>query len=572
MFDTSGYPSLSKADVKGITPYEIEAMAGKGYGEEAFVWRQMMMGSLSGVEEETLFDLLLSTAKGPTADKSMRLTEQNIGPNKSHFIPYILEMKEDVINANAFVIESAQANPNAGSTVDGITYRDNSWEITITNTGSEYGSNLPNIEDFFLPGESAIITHQSDTGSLLKPVMWVEKAISADAGGVHKAKIYLHAPYTDAEWALLTSDEQAIYQPGAGAVVICGSNSVSDYEPWAHNQPANISRRVHAYWPQTYRFTRTWDDEFEKYLNYIQEGKVNFYLEKFRTLPMAEQNKRMYAAYRRKWFNSMFYGQPKTQGQSVEDYQTSLAKVYDPRNAGSFIHYKSENVGIRGQLEACNRVIDYKGGRLNFNTLAELLYQLARHRTTKKGMTVEDIDCFTDRHNAARIESLMMDYYRRKYNVTAEVKFVKDEPLRIETGSKTHRTLWVKRSYELPEFNLVLHVYVVKAFGDERLHYPTNSRHLSNRLWFLDFSDLQIGIQATASRRSKTPDLETDPDFKDIIKANITHYELESVTCVPMVHNEDCNLMVENFSDACPLFTANPCSAQESSTSVSVSA
>lgn len=570
MFDVEDYPSLSKADINGITPKWIEDRANDGYGEEAFVWRQMVMGGLSGVAEDSLAELLLSRAKGPNSDASIKLTEQKIGPVKSFFLPYFLRGKEDVINANAFVIESAEVNGNAGSTVDGTTFSAGSWAITVTNTNSEWGSNLPNLENMFLPGESVIVNNLSDSGAVQRPVMKVEHAINANSGGVEKATVYLAPPFTDAEWGALTSDQKAVYQPGAKSVVILGTNSVSDFESYCHNQPAFLSQRVHAYFPQTSRFTRSWDEEYESYLKYILEGNVNEYLRRFRVLPLAEQNRRMYDTYRRKWINSVFWGDVSNQQQSVEGYK-SMPHITDPRT-GTFIHYKSESTGLYRQLQACNRVIDNQGSRLNFNTVEELLYQLKRHRETRKSMTVEDIDVFTDRHNATRIESLMHRYYQKKYGVTTYVKYENDEPLRINTGSKNHRTLWNKKSYELPDINVVLHVFVHNWFSDNRLHYDPSIRSASNMMWFIDWSDFTLGILETNKRKSETPDIDTDPDFACTMKANKTFHDMESTTWCPFVGEESQHLIIENFSDDCPVFTAQTCAAQESSTSASVEA
>jgi hypothetical protein len=96
--------------------------------------------------------------------------------------------------------------------------------------------------------------------------------------------------------------------------------------------------------------------------------------------------------------------------------------------------------------------------------------------------------------------------------------------------------------------------------SDHKIHFAnTGNPTRGNNMWFVDWSDIEIGVSEVNSRRSNTPDLETDPDFKCIIKANITHYEMESVKATPMVHDETRHLIIENFSDDCPDYNVQVC-------------
>jgi len=450
LIDVDDYPSLTKANINGITPQWIEDRAADGYLEAAFLYRQALMGGISGVRESSLLDLLLSRAKGSKSGVS--LTRQSIGPSKSFFLPYILREKEDIINAYAFVIESGQANGNAGATVDGISYHSGSWELTVTNSNAELiGSDIKNIERFFLKGEHVVVLNLSDSGAAQEPYFVIENAINANAGDVQKAKVYVRPLITESTWSGYTNNQKAVYQPEAGVVQI-GANSVSDYESWCQNQPTDLSRRLQAYWFGTSRFTRTWDDEYEKFLKYIFEGKVNIYLERFKQLPATEQNKRMYQLYLRKWMTSVFWGQPINENQTVETYQ-SLPQVTDPRT-GTFLHYKAQPIGLYPQLQACNRVIDNQGQPLNFNVLEEQLWSLKRYREGRTGQTVEDIDVIVDRYNFNRIKSLMGQYYQKKYGTTWEKHFGPNDAIKMGED----RSLWYRQSYEFDEVGVVLHV------------------------------------------------------------------------------------------------------------------
>lgn len=564
------YPTLTKASIAGATPGWIEAAKDKGYGEAAFLYRQALMGGLTGVRESNLVDLLLSRTKGKNS--GIHLTQQSIGQSKSFFMPYILREKEDIINAYAFTIVAGQVNPNAGTTVDGITYHDGSWEVTVGNSdGLEFGeqghaakykSEIKEIQRFFLKGEHVLVLNLSSGGAAQNPFFVIENAVRVDE---NSCKVYIRPLVTETEWGTWSNGEKAVYQPTAGVVQI-GANSVSDYESWCQNQPVDMSRKLEAYWFQTSRFTRTWDDEYEKYLKYILEGKVNVYLEKFKHLPSTEQNKRMYQLYLRKWMTSVFWGQPINENQTVENYQ-SLPQVTDPRT-GTFLHYKANAVGLYPQLAAKNRVIDNAGEKLNFNVIEEQLYALKRYREGRTGGTVEDIDVMTDRYTANRIHSLMGQYYQKKYGVTWQQHFGPNDP--IKAGE--NRTLWYRRSYELDEIGCVLHVIQEPWMSDFRSHFPAEIRNRANFMWFIDWSDFTLGVAETAKRRSKTPDLETDPDFKCVIKANYTHYDMESTTWTAMIGDESSHLIYTNFSSDCPIYTTQVCPAFSSETSESTSA
>lgn len=561
LIDVDDYPTLTKANINGVTPQWIEDRAADGYLEAAFLYRQALMGGVSGVRESNLVDLLLSRAKGKKS--GVHLTEQNIGKSKSFFLPYILREKEDVINAYAFQITGGVANANAGTTVGDITYHPGSWKVTVTNSdgisfgdgdhAARYKSDIKEIQRFFLQDEHVVVLNLSSAGAAQEPYFVIENAVRVNETS---CDVYIRPLVTATGWASWTAAQKEVYQPTAGVVQI-GANSVSDYESWCQNQPVDMSRRLQAFWFGTSRFTRTWDDEYEKLLKYIFEGKVNIFLEKFKQLPATEQNKRMYQMYLRKWMTSVFWGQPINEHQTVETYQ-NLPQVTDPRT-GTFLHYKANAIGLYPQLQACNRVVDNQGQPLNFNVIEEQIYALKRYREGRTGQTVEDIDVMVDRHTANKIHSLMGQYYQKKYGVTWQQQFGPNDPIKFGEN----RSLWYRRSYEFDEAGVVLHVIQEPWMTDFRSHFSPGIRNRANFMWFIDWSDFTLGIAETAKRRSETPDLESDPDYKCVIKANYTHYDMESTTYCPMIGDESSHLVYTNFSDDCPTYTATVCPALE---------
>jgi hypothetical protein len=540
----SQYPSLTKADVKALTPDELVNLAAIGYGEAHMLYRQALLGRLSGVRESSLYDLLLSRVKKV---KRSEFAIQGRG-GRSFFAPWILEEREDNINITSFAITAGIANPDAGTTVGGIAYHAGSWKITVANSSSPYATQVNQPHRYFLKGEHIIVLNLSSEGAAQNPVFVVENAVNNDGT---TGFVFIRPLFTTAGWNALTSDQKAVYQPTLGVAQL-GANSVSDYESWCENQPVELSRRMVYHWLQTMRFTRTWDDEMEKYLDYIFAGNVNPYLDRFRELPMSEQNKRQFALYQRKLMATLFWGQKIDENQTVEGYQ-NLPQIVDPRT-GTFIEYKTNLEGIYPKLDQGGRVIDYAGAGLDFNVLEEQLYSLKRHREAEGG-TVEEIDVMVDRHTANRIKSLMTRYYQAKYGTSWQQHFGSNEAVRFDQN----KVLWNRQSYEFDEAHVVLNVLVEEAMSDFRLHFPTQIRSRGNFMWFLDWSDISLATTNSASRTSATPDLATDPEFKCTIKANITRYEMESVTMTPMIGDESRHLVLTNFSDDCPRYAVQTC-------------
>lgn len=543
--------SLSRANIRALTPQRIEDLARDGYMEAAFVWRQMMQARLAGVREDALLDLLVSRVKGIRGER----TNQSVGKNKSFFLPYILRWQEDVINSNAFVIVGGSVG-GAGSSHPGA------YTITVENTASQFTSIIPRLDRYFIRGETVITLNLGAAAEAQTPVMNIISSRDVSVPGTPRAEVVLEPPFSPAHYnanILPNVPLRDLYRPADGIVQI-GTNSVSDYESWCHNQPVDLSRRTKAYWPQTARFTRCWDDKYEEYLEYIMAGNVNPYLELFKELPMAEQNKKMFANYQKKWRNTMFYGQSINENQTVEEY-TKLPHVNDPRT-GTFIEYKSNAEGIRTQLARCGRVLDLGGAALNVNDLEQLLYTIKRNREVD-GATVVDIDLMTDRATANKFKGLMSRYYQVKYGQSHDVNIGKAEPIMFGD-----QVVWQKQSYEFDEVHVRLNIITENAFSDWKEHWAalgnsvysgTPLSYRANQMWLLDWGDIEIAVTDVAARKSNTPDLATDPDFKCIIKANITHYEMESVTATPIIESENRHLIIENFSNDCPTYQAQVC-------------
>jgi hypothetical protein len=555
--------SLTKADITGLTPATIDSMLANTAIDEAFLYRQMMLARISGARENSLMELMMSRITNVKGE----LTKTSLGPNKSFFLPYILREQEDNINVNAFQIDTvgdAGTTPlvpaSAGSTVSGVYIPTHAWQITVRGTDSAFYTQVSKIARYFLPEEYVAVMNNDGGGNTQEPyfkIIAAEDYVDASEPSIPKARVIIAPNVTEAGFGnIAVVPDPTVFQPVNG-VVMLGVNSISDYESWCHQQPTEMSKRVIAHWHQTSRFSHCYDDVTKEYLKRIMDGKVNPYLQKFKELPLSEQNRRQFAVYERKLMNSFWYGQPIDENQTVETYQ-QLPKIYDPRKPDTFLEYKSNAIGVKEQLRACQRIVDRGGQPIDFNFLEESLYNLKRYREADGG-SVEQIDCFTDRFTAQRIRSLMSDVYKNRYGVQWTREWRPME--KIEFGQQV---LFNYQSYSFDEAGIMLNVFVHPFFSDFKLHFSGNNTPAGlstrgNQLIMVDWNDLQWGVMGTASRTSRFPNLETDEDFQCRIKANIETVEMQSVSWSPIIEDPKRHLIWENFSDACPEMDVENC-------------
>lgn len=549
--------SLTKATITGMTPKEIVDLKDKAYAESQ-MYRQLMVSRLTGVRENNLYDLLLSRMKGVKGE----ITKQTIGKNTSYFLPFFLRYQEDFINANNFEITAGVPDPNRGKTVGGVYHPRSAWLITVSSKALTGGTDaklsyletgITNLGRYFLPGESVIAMNLGAGDTVNEPIYKIIQAESGTLNDSPVAYVVVEPNRTESWWDAAESNAKAPFEITDGVVAV-GANSVSDYEAWCHNQPVDQSKRVVAHWPQTCRYTHCYDEEYEKYLAEIMKGNVNVYLEKFKEMSLSEQNKRQYAAYQRKLMNTVWFGQPINEKQTVEGYK-DLPKVYDPRNANTFIEYKSNCLGIRTQLAACDRRVDYENAPLNMNALEQQCYALKRFREVDGGYA-GSIDFMTDKGTAAKFRRIFADYYKKVYGLTWQREFSPTELIKFGD-----QVMWEYQSYQFEETGITINIITDPFFADNKEAFiAAGMGSRGNMLVAIDWNDLELGMGDFQKRKTITP-TEDDPDFRCIISMNKTMTDLESCKLTPIVNDPKRSLIIENFSDACPTYTYSACAA-----------
>lgn len=565
--------TVTRASIQALKPSDIEGDFWKEKGMDRIV-ANTKEARMTGVPESALTDLLLSSMAPIN-----RITLSD-SPQGSVIAPYILKPQRHRVNANYWKLIEGQAAPGAGTGVP-----QSAWLLTIGNhddgeTTRKYNwaSPLVDIEKYFLPGRYVSIiwttgtakTDQKVHRGVFKILSSSRATVNVDGTGGNtpeeRAHVVVEPNVSAATWkkwqdsvtagdgdAAANAKNIAGYNPGVGkttGMVQMLSNSVSDYENWCDQDPAENTWKLKAFWCQTIRRTHCYNEEYVKAL---MATHTTASFKKFRQLPLAEQRKRQMALAERAWWNTCFFGQEIDDNQQVETYD-QLPKVVDPADTNCLIEYKANTVGWLKQLEQCGRVTGLMGKPLDLDQIKEMLYRLKRHREAGGGAEVTRIDAFTDRWTAGNILVVMIDYYKKKYGANTERFYKPGEALKFQG-----QVLWNYNVYEFPEEGVELAVIHDRFFDDLVSASPQAQKTAGRYLWLLDWSDLWLGVGGARSVARKTN--EADNMYNCVIQPVVTHYQLYSETICAGMDDPNRSAIITDFSDECPAISVQGCSA-----------
>lgn len=552
--------TLTAATITGLTPATFEAMANTEYNL-ARVIAESLEARAVGVVPRSLNELLMSRIKevGKGEIQKRKVGKQSI------IMPFTYRRRRTNVASDYFSITGGTANVNAGTTTGGVTYPTSAWDITVGLGPSPYASSLTSIEKYFLPGQYVFVENLDDAGAAgaRTAYMTAFKIIRAVNATSTTATITIAANYTTAGWAALSAGQKAVFQPTFGVVQI-GTNNVNDFESWCYNEASELSQSLIADWHQTSRYTQCHNDEYDRILNEITNGKVNEFLSTFQWMPLAEQNKRHRLQFEKKWMNSIFYGQRIDEKQAPDTYD-ELPQVVDPDD-GTVYEYKANALGIRTLLAAESQVIDAAGGPLDLDLLFSLAYDIKRNREVD-GSTVTVVDFMTDKDTAHAIDIVLLKHLRDTfgYNVT---QFY--EPGKVLDASGVVKFTYKK--YDIPQIGFQIAIFVDQYFTDRVTQFGDGSggsngsvdfKSRGRAIWAIDWSDMDIGIVATnTAKREYRGETYANANslFSCVITPNTKHYELRSTTWTVRLGDAKRSLMIENFSlSDCPTLTLNAC-------------
>lgn len=529
--------TLTRASITALTPTALENFGVLEVDAHRIIGNEKELRR-TGVREKTLRDLLLSRMVG--------LPRTNLGTNRQSIIaPFVLKPQRHNVNSNWWTLVAGAADPAAGTG----TVHAGSVRFTVRNSGGQFSTALVDLEKYFLVGRYiAVLTRDPVTQVGRKLQFKITASVNADSGGVEQALITVEPPYSAAGWVALSAAQKAVFEPHDG-IIINLANSVSDYESYCYQYPAENTLKLRDFWVQTIRTTWCYSDEYIKALN---APLTSSYWKKFATLPLAEQRKRQGYQDERDFFNTVFYGQRITEKQTADTY-TQLPQVVDPLNTTCLLEYKANTLGIRTQLSDCGRVIDFQGAPLDLDLLKELLYAVKRHREIDSG-TITRLDGFTDRFTFGLVRKVMIDYYKDSYGADTTRFYQPKQALVFQ-----NQVLWDYDIFEFPEDGFELALFRDDYFDDHLSAFPTAMKAAGRQLLIIDWSDVNLGVGNTRSVNRQTNI--ADNAYNCVIQPNVTRYQLKSQQLAVMVEDPNRHLIMENFSGDCPIITATTCAA-----------
>ena len=560
--------TLTNASITGLTPENFKALAGTETNL-AQVIAQSAEAKILGVKESNLSILLKSSIKNlKGALNKVSYSEQSV------ILPYIQRRQRRRLNANYWRIVAGTDCAAAGTVVDGVSIPSDAVDLTFDlgdspwQSNSRYGGHKdggPNeVNRYFLPGMT-LIAHSWDTNAgaasqtAITQHYQIVRAEDAQGSGVQKAKVTVFP---------LGKTAPAVKLLKYGVAVLA-ANNISDYEAWCENQPVDNNLGLLINWFQTTRESRTTSQIYRETLQKILDGKINPWDQTFNFLSIAESNKRAAQMSERAWLNSVFFNDYLSSAQTPETY-TSLPTVSDPEDPTCTLEYKANALGIYTMLKESGRVKDMDNGNINFIQLFEDMYELKRHREAD-GDSIGVIDVMTDRETANYLFELFTKYFKDRYGWSTD-RFAKlNQKLTYNNLVNFEYDL-----YDVPDASCQLAVFRDQFFDDQIFAYnyasstagpgATGSDATSNLgspdssvtgpsfknrarvLWFLDWSDVQVGVGGTSSVTRKSPDPETDRLYKCRISSNQTEYNLRSTKWTVFCDRPDRHLLIENFS------------------------
>lgn len=554
--DASCGCTLSAMTITGLTPTDIANLADSEIDVARLVL-EAREAKILGVPERGLEMLL----KGKIQNIKPEMVIQKIS-GQSIIQPFIMRSQPSFINDNYFKIDAGVPTPGAG--VGNVPA--SSWDLTLELGGAWINDGgISKLEQSFVVGHTLIVhtwdNIQSKTALTLQFV--ITASVNADAGGVFKAKVSVVPNLSAADWAALTLAQQNTYHPTFG-VAQTAANNVDDYESDCNQQRSDLNRRIILNWIQTSRNTICTQMSYEEVLDAILSGKVNNYLKGFKYVDLANQEKQKMARYKREWMNSVMYGQI-INGNQTEALWRNLPPVLDPLDATCQLGVHANALGFFTLLNNCNRVIDLGGGKLSLDYIINtVLYPLRRNREAD-GDSIKVLDSMTNRYMSSKIFQAMTAYYQAKYH--AEITIYAKIGEKIEFDGM----LWFTYNvYDIQDAGVQWAVYVddyfndfVDSFNQSIVGWDFKTR--ANSIWFIDWSDIAIGVMKTNQVVRKYPDMGGIPEiYKCVMRPNVSTYRMNSQTFTPLLDRPNRHLIIHNMTFDCPITSATTCSVPQS--------
>lgn len=543
-----GCSCFTKATFQDLTPSIYETQGTTAYGSNR-IYANAKRARMVGVQPTILNSFLMGAVK----DVKQPIQKVAVSNDKFVNLPYSVRYRTANISNEYFQIT---AGVTAGA--DGL------WDLTVSAiSDSVLDAANGVIANQFLPGQYIYVQYADKTGGVGTQTTFLTpfKVVSSVADG-DDATVRVYPSITAAGWAALSAPEQANLQPTEGVVTI-GLNNVDDYEKYCDAESVELAPQHIIDYHQTSRNAFCYTDEFLEMDKAIASGDINDYYSTFKHLPVTEQNRIREKKFQDKMAQAIFSNGPLNELQDPNAYvvgstDASLT-VVDPADPNCILGYKANALGIRELLALQGQVLDMQGGELDLKAVLDACYALKRNREID-GQTVETIGGMTSRLVYDRIVAVLISYIKTVYGVDSLTMYMEKGEVVDHMTSVSMRYM----KFDLPEWEFAFVIASDNFFTDqERLMTTAGLSSHAGKIWFIDWSDLTVGIVATNSQKIDENDeiaAKVVDDLKCTIKQNTIHRTLESTTWTVQFGNERRSLLVEGFNpQTCIALDETPC-------------
>lgn len=566
-YDTCG--TITRASISHLTPSQLEDMFIRGglFADLDAFFNTAIEMKACGTKVNGLYDWIMSGAD-QNSYKSALQDPVRVRGGGSLVQPWIWAKQDSVFNKEFWVVTGGVANsaytPDSPATAIGtltagpLTTADKATGAAgdrVIRVISRYGVELD--AKWFNPRTVVhIFSREAGTG-ITQNGAWRTLAAEVNTDGT----------YID---LLVTSENAGSTQPfddtPSGGILQIGVNNVDDYESWCNNLPNyNTQKRV-PFWHQTIRRTRCVDQFYKEFLKRMMESGVNRAFAEFGDVDAVTRNRQDEEEYQRRFVNAFFFQKPFNASQTVEDYQslpqitTPSGFMIDPGTGGKLIAYRANFIGVLEQLYRCGRVIDLKGGALNFYEWLDENYRIKRARSTRKDMAVTSIDWWTSSKFAARLNTAFLAYWKQESLEQLQFTWSVDQPKARENALGF---MWSSYIVNYPR-NVTINIITHDAFDDIFAAHANESQGpAGNYLLALDIG--KPGVRGTggsiywaflkSNRRTSTlgnlDDLEKiDPEWACTLKSSTQEVMRQSDTGTVIVECPQDNSWIWGIGDS----------------------
>jgi hypothetical protein len=480
-----------------------------------------------GTRVNGLFDFLMASAR----NFSGFINKKKVRGSDSLVEPFILGQQKSIINDEYWTVL------NGSGTAD-------SYEFHIIN---RYGIDLD--PAWFAPGARIFVFSKTDGGTATRTA-W--RVISAELSTYSGNDTVLVTAASENAGSLTSAPKVTF--PTSGFLVI-GTNNVSDWERFCHNQPALNPNRYVPFWFQTSRWTMCTDSLYEEALARLIS--VNEYFRQFGDVSIAERNRQYGMLFQRSWLQNVFWNKPISANQTLNAWK-NLDKIYtyggSPLylpNEDRCVGFRANAIGIYEQLFQCGQVYDLQGQQLNLIELFDRIYDIHRSRSSQ-GKVADSIDIYTDTTTAFLFHRAMIRYYNTQYEGLARFN--------ISVSEGEHGVLGFRWSSYYLLFPKGVTINIITHFFFDDMGSAAEAEDMTETarfLWILDLGGgIYPGIIASNRKVFTTGRLEDlakiDSAFACVMENPTQEVSLNSVTWTVVVECPPDNAIFENFRDVIP--------------------